>query len=241
MNTTTTTVQRGTTSSRHHRTSPVRRIFGVVTDPQSYRNLGYLLVGLPLGTIWFSVLVSALSAGISMVVVALIGIPMLLGTWYLIRWFANVERATANLLLDQHLVAAPMAAPAPAHGNPWSRLRSMSAEHDRRRELGFLMLRFPAGIATFTAAVTALTVPVIVAIAPFTARYGGDHPFGEWRYSSRFEDAASSSWAWFLMPLGAVLLIGSFHLLNVLARACGRWTAAWLGNDSDSRRRAVAP
>ena len=30
--------------------SPLRRFFGVVAEPQSYRNLAYLLLGLPLGT-----------------------------------------------------------------------------------------------------------------------------------------------------------------------------------------------
>jgi len=234
---TTPTIHRGITSSHHDLDSPRRHIVGVVADPQSYRNLGYLLLGLPIGTLWFTVLVTALSVGFSMIVVALLGIPMLLGTWYLTRWFANAERLTANVLLGQQLAAAPMAAP--AHGNPWSQLRSMSAEHDRRRELGFLMLRFPAGIATFTAAVTALAVPVVVAMAPFTARYGGEQPFGEWSHSARIEAAASSPWAWFLVPLGAVLLIGSFHLLNVLARACGRWTSAWLGNDREVARRTV--
>ena len=46
------------------------------------------------------------------------------------------------------------------------------------------------------------------------------------------EDVASSSpWSWFLVPLGLAMLIVSFHLMNTLARACGRWTTAWLGTD----------
>ncbi len=231
----TTTISRQTIPSHAHRTSsptPVRRIFGVVTHPQSYRNIGYLLVGLPLGTIWFAVLISGLSVATSMLVVALIGIPMLWGMWYVVRCFANVERSTANVLLGSHLALAPIATN--DRGNLWVRLRSMSSDRDRWRELGYLMLRFPAGIVTFTAAVTALATPFVVAYAPFSARYGGNHPFGDWSQSSRMEDAASSSWAWFLVPFGFVLLIASFHLLNALARACGRWTTAWLGADKPS-------
>ena len=90
-----------------------------------------------------------------MLVVALLGIPMLLGT--LVRRsarFANVERGAANVLLGRHLARAPMASA--DRGNLWVRLRSMSSERDRWRELGYLMLRFPVGIATFTVAVTAL-------------------------------------------------------------------------------------
>lgn len=237
MNTTATTVSRPTNASHTQpgdRRSPLRRFFGVVAEPNSYRNLGYLLVGLPLGTIWFSVLVSGISVGVSMLVVALLGIPMLLGLWYVTRAFANVERRVANVLLDQDLPSAPFAAP--ERGNLWVRLRAMTRDRDRWRELGYLMLRFPAGIATATAAVTALTTPVMVAYAPIHIRYD-DHPFGDWALSTRMEEVASSSWSWLLVPLGLVMLFGSFHLLNAIARACGRWTTAWLGvpqRDTDS-------
>ena len=45
------------------RSSLLRSRFTVVGQPQSYRNIGYLLVGLPLGTVWFTVLVSGLTPG----------------------------------------------------------------------------------------------------------------------------------------------------------------------------------
>jgi hypothetical protein len=109
----------------------------------------------------------------------------------------------------------------------------MSGERDRRRELGFLLLRFPVGIATFTGAVTAMATPVLVAYAPFVARYD-DEPFGDWALSSRMENVATSSWAWLLVPLGIALLIPAFHALNALARGCGRWTAAALANSAGS-------
>ncbi|MGD9701159.1 MAG: sensor domain-containing protein [Acidimicrobiia bacterium] len=226
-----TTVSHSTTSPHAQptdRRSLVRRFFGVVAQPQSYRNIAYLLLGLPLGTVWFTVLISGASVGVSMLGVALLGIPMLLGLWYLVRSFANVERSTANLLLGHDLALEPIASR--DHGNLWVRLRSMTSDRDRWRELGYLMLRFPVGVATFTAAVTALSTPVMVAYAPFSVRYGEDHPFGDWSLSSTMEDVASSSpWSWFLVPLGLAMLIAAFHLLNALANACGRWTTAWLG------------
>ena len=230
---TTTTSHRTTRrpSSPASRTSPVRRFLGVVAEPQSYRNLTYLLVGLPLGTLWFALLISGLSVGVSMVVVALAGVPMLLGLAYVSRSFANVERRAANVLLGHHLAAAPQASA--VRGNVWVRLRSMCRDRGRRRELVYLLARFPVGIATFTVAVTALATPVLVAYAPFAAH----HPFGSWSLSSNLEHVASSSpWSWFLVPLGAVLLIVSFHLVNTVAKACGRWTAACLGADQAGDR-----
>lgn len=95
----------------------MRGFFGVVAEPQSDRNIGYLLLGVVLGTAWLTLLITALSISLSMVVVALLGIPLLLGTWYVIRAFANVERGIATVLLGQHLRSAPMAS---GHrGNLW--------------------------------------------------------------------------------------------------------------------------
>ena len=54
-----------------HRASRARRLFGVIVQPQSYRNVAYLLLGLPLGTMWFTVLVTGVAVGVSMLVVAL--------------------------------------------------------------------------------------------------------------------------------------------------------------------------
>ncbi len=232
----TTTISREATPAHTHPTKPtsvLRRIFGVVTQPQSYRNIAYLLLGLPLGTIWFSVLISGLSTAISMLVVALLGIPMLVGMWYVTRALANIERSTANALLGRQLAPAPMASP--DHGNLWVRLRSMTNDRTRRRELGYLLLRFPVGIATFTAAITALTTPIMVAYAPFAARYDHSDPFGNSSLSPTIKDIASNSpWSWLLVPAGLAMLIGSFHLLNALTRACGRWTTAWLDVDTSS-------
>ncbi len=206
--------------------SRLRRTLGVGSDPQSYRNIAYLLLGLPMGILWFSLLVSVVSIGISTLFIALLGIPALIGCWYLTRTIANIERVTANTLLSQQLSPARFDAPT---GNLWSRLRAMSTDRARWRELGFVLLRFPVGVATFTAAVGLLTTSATVAYAPFYVRYSDDHSFGDWTLSSRLEDITSSPWAWLLVPLGTLSLIASLHLMSKLAEACGRWTSAWLG------------
>jgi hypothetical protein len=205
----------------------------VVVRPHTYRNVAYLLAGLPLGTLWFTLLVTGMSVGASLLVVALLGIPVLVGLGYATRVAANTERVVANGLLGVQLRSAPVAT---GHrGNLWVRLRTMWREPDRWREVGFLLLRFPAGIATFTLAVTALAVPVIVAVAPITARIGGDEPFGDWRYSGTLEDLTSSSWSWLLIPGGALLLLVAFHLLNLVADLCRRWAVAWLTSPPTAR------
>ena len=209
---------------RSPRTSPWRRFFDVVAQARSYRRIGFLLAGLPLGTAWFTALVAAVSTSVTMLVVGLVGIPMLWVTWLAVRAFANVERHATSVLLDRHLPAAPIEA---GTGNVWARLRSFSRDRDRWNELAYLLLRFPAGIATFTIAVTVLATPVLLATAPLHARLD-DHPFGDWAHSGDMERAATSPWAWLLVPLGVVLVFAAFHLLNRLAEWCGAWASAWL-------------
>ena len=168
------------------------------------KNLGYLLVGLPLGTLWFTLLVTGLSVAVSLVVVALVGIPLLVALGSLARWSANVERSAASALLGCSLPPASTAGPS---GNPWVRLKAMAADADRRRELWFLALRFPVGVATSTVAAVALGVPAAVAAAPFTS---------------------STAAAWLLLPVAAALLVGAVHVVNGVAGLCARWTNAWL-------------
>ena len=206
-----------------------RRFVGIVTEPQTYRNVVYLLLGLPLGTIWFSVLVAGLTVGLSLVAVALTGIPVLLGMWYVTRAFANTERVTSNALLG---TSFPPATFGPhGSGNPWRRLRSISSESQRWRELGFLLLRFPAGVVTFTVAVTALAVPFAIAYAPVAARIEGDEPFGSWSHSDQLERIFASAWSWGAVPAAVLVLLIDLHLTNAVARACARWAAVALDRE----------
>ena len=55
-------------TSTAKRRSPMRRFFGAVAETQSYRNIGYLLAGLVLATAWLTLLVTALSVSLSLVV-----------------------------------------------------------------------------------------------------------------------------------------------------------------------------
>lgn len=211
--------------------SPLGRIFGVVGEPQTYRNLAYLLLGLPIGAIWFCVLVTAVAIGVGTIPLALLGIPMLVGCWYLTRALANVERATTAAFLGRHTPHAAMDAPS---GNLWQQLRSMSGDRARWREFGYLMLRFPVGIATFTAATALLGTSAAVAYAPFHARMDGDDSFGDWSMSERLHDISSSPWAWLFVPLGLTLAIASLHVTNRLADACADWSVGVL-RPSDGR------
>src|SRR5918994_7344843 len=75
------------------------RFARVVWDPQSYRNLLYLLLALPLGVVYVTILAVGLSAGAGLAVV-LVGIVLLLATVFALRGMAMVERVLARRLLQ---------------------------------------------------------------------------------------------------------------------------------------------
>jgi len=205
----------------------LQRFVHVAIEPKTYSKLVHLLLGLPLGTIWFGVLLTGLTLAASLVVFALVGIPLMLVMCYVSRAMGNVERMTANALLGTHLEPAGFGPH--GHGNPWSRLRAMAEDRQRIREFAYLLLRFPAGVATFTIAIAALTVPITLALAPLAARIDHHEPFGSWSSGDDVEQLFRSPGAWAAVPIAGLLFVAALHLTNAVADICTRWTLHFLG------------
>ena len=206
----------------------VRQALRAPADPQTYRNFLYLVLGLPLGTIWFTLIVTVVAVGVGLTAVALIGIPVVLGWWYLIHALAAIERSTTKVLLGH-----PMPSLAPidhGDGNPWDRLRHVSTDAARWRELRYLLLRFPVGIATFAIAVSLPTIAVSIVWTPFHLRRD-DHDWGTWPFSTTLENLGTSDpWSWLFVPAGLLFALVSLHVMNRIAGICGRWTARAIGD-----------
>ena len=89
---------------REQLVSEMKRIpfIGVIADPQSYLNVVFLLLGLPLGVAYFVFLVTGISVGFGLTVVW-VGVPILalvlLGSWAMCRF----ERGLVNVLLKQDI------------------------------------------------------------------------------------------------------------------------------------------
>jgi len=192
---------------------------------QTYRNWLYLLLGFPLGTIWFTIILTLIVVGVGLIPLALIGVPVLLGSWYVVHWFTEVERwATISLL---GLPVEPLAPVDHGRGNPWTRLRHVSSDAARWRELRFLLLRFPLGIATFTLAVALPTIAATLMWTPFYLR-SDDHDWGTWPLSTTIENL-TSAWSWLFVPAGLIVGVVSLWAMNWLAKTCGRLTALAIG------------
>ncbi len=79
--------------------------FGAIVQPQSYVNILYLLLGLPLGTAYFVILVTGISLGFGLVVIW-VGVPILLLVFAVSWALCQFERTLAIGLLKADIPPA---------------------------------------------------------------------------------------------------------------------------------------
>jgi len=125
-------------------------------EGRTYAVVAYLLLGLPLGIMEFTLVVTGLAIGLGMLVTVL-GIPLLVVTLLLIRALAALERRLAWSLLGASM---PRCVPASDEGDRlfWARLRRLLGSRRTWTEMGFLLLRLPLGVIGFTIAVVVVSL-----------------------------------------------------------------------------------
>ena len=96
------------------------------------------------------------------------------------------------------------------------------------KTFGYLMLKFPFGVASFCVLTTAFSFSISLILAPFLYNVV-PIDFGLWRVDNKDEATV-----WCL--IGVVLLILSFHLVNGLALVWGRFAQIMLGPDPPAGR-----
>lgn len=213
------------------RSSPVTGALGRLArmpfEARTWAALAYSLLAFPLGIFYFVFLVTGLPLAVGLLIVW-VGIPILAlvfaGSW----GFAVFERETANLMLGARV---PPMGPRP-EAEPGRTVLERIGDHLANRvtwtSFVFLLLKFPLGIASFVAMVTALASSVAFLAAPLVYRHAG--------YGVRFEMDGT---LWRVDTLGEALLcavFGAFLLLVslVVARGLGvlwgRLAAVMLGS-----------
>ena len=198
---------------------PLQRYYGVFARPQTYLNLLYLVLGLPLGIAYFVSLVTFISVS-GALVITLVGIPLLVATMYYWCLVAGIERAHANVLLGTRI--RPMRFGS-GEGGFWKR-NSITARLGSGltwRSLLWLFLRFPQGIATFVLAVVLVSIPIEMTTLPITAPLGGGPDFYYWQIDTLAKGLI------FVVP-GLLLLPASLYVCNFAARLSGSLTRLFL-------------
>jgi uncharacterized membrane protein len=223
------------------------KIFGVYVERQTYLNLIYLLLQFPLGLIYFLYIVPAILV-ILVLLITLVGIP--LGILFLVSifglsWFhgrmseaflgirmpqkrrkliaGGSQEKMRNTLKDVtdfgNLISSPT----------WQKIESILKDVRLYTSTAYLFLTFSLGIIYFVIFVALLSSTVSLIVPPIdtfqpllmelfegTWAHFGLAQFGTTTYTITY-------------PIfGFILLTGTLHLSNVLARLHGRMTKALL-------------
>ena len=183
-------------------------VFGPLFVRRIYLGLVYAIAGLPLGTFYFCFIVTGLSLGLGLLV-TLVGIPVLVLTLAGCRGLAQLERTLSVSLLGASM---PREQSERGRGVLWRRLAGQLRSGATWRELAYLLIRFPSGIASFVIAVTvvgaagnALVEPFLIAFGVPGTQIGGWHVHTVWQ-------------ALLFVPPGIVLLLVAPAIFTVQAR-----------------------
>lgn len=176
------------------------------------------LLGLPLGVTYLVWLLTGLSLGVGLAI-TLIGIPILTLVLASVRPLLTAERGMANALLGAGIPDAPLTSGGDGVG---ARFKAYWTDAASWRGIAYLLVRFPAGLATFTIAIAAFGVAASLLAAPIVAPIDGDPwTFGDWQVDTVVEGLA-------LVPAGVITLVAAGWIsegLGALSRELARWGA----------------
>ncbi|MFF2650876.1 sensor histidine kinase [Streptomyces sp. NPDC058045] len=169
----------GSPAGRHRLPTGLRAPF----EARTWRELGYLLLSLPLSTAMFGFTVAMLSAGAGLLVTFL-GVPVLAAALAACRGFGSLERTRARALL--HLdVAAPEPVRAAKPG-PMSWMGALLKSGASWRHALYGLLHFPWAVFAFVVAVSfwsygwaMLTYPLWQWVFPAYVGVGGLQLYGD--------------------------------------------------------------
>ena len=108
---------------------------------------GYTLLGFPLAVVSFSVIVTGLSAGLSTLVIV-VGLPILAGTLFIARAFADIERLRIPAVLRRPRIR-PIYRTAQPGAGVWKRIVTPLTQVQFWLDLAHGILSFPIAVATF--------------------------------------------------------------------------------------------
>jgi len=194
--------------------NPLRRLFGVYSDPRAYSSLFYMFLTLATGIIYF-VFVTAgisLSAGLAVLIV---GVPFFLAFIGMARVISLGEGRLLEAITGERMPRRPLH-PGPTTG--WgAQILEMLRDARTWTTLAYLVLMLPLGIVYFTIAVTGIaigggfvTVPFVVMAQHFhwTQDFGPIEPL--W--------LASPPGMLLSVAFGVLVLTALMHLARVIAR-----------------------
>ncbi|MFJ8507042.1 sensor histidine kinase [Streptomyces avermitilis] len=173
----------GAEERRHRLPAPLR----APVEARSWREFGYLMLGLPIGIVMFTYAVTMFALGAGLLVTFL-GIPVLAAALAGCRGFGALERARARRLLG-----LDVAAPEPLRmkgGGPMAWMGAMLKSGASWRHLLYAVLQFPWAVFAFVVALNfwaygwaLLTYPLWFWLFPMYGGQGGLQLYGDQAHS----------------------------------------------------------
>jgi signal transduction histidine kinase len=204
-----------------------------LVSPRTWLAMTSHLAGLFTGLVAMVVFITGLSLGFSLLVLALVGLPILGLTLRAADWFAVAERARIALMLGVRVPAWPAAARAGYRWGVVPRWR-MLTERATWSEIGYGLLRFPVSAVALTLSVSAWAAGLVLLALPLYNRFlpSGGADIGGTVLKSAPVLAASA-------VIGLVLLLAAPQLTRGLANADAALSRWLLGPRSDLAARVT--
>jgi Putative sensor len=187
-----------------------------------FPNLVYLLLALPLGVLYFVILVTGYTLGAGLII-TLVGVPILVTMIFVTYLLGDLDRAMTSKLLGVR-IAKPEAKPSQddsARSILVAQLKSMQFW----KEFGYLLLKMPLGVVAFTVTITFVSVSLVLIAAPFIVTFVPGAAMTLWhgQQIDTMQEAVVTSVVGLGLGLITVLLINGF------ARALGSISVWALG------------
>jgi len=144
-------------------------------------NLIYLLLSLPIGILYFVFLITGFSLGAGLLI-TLIGIPILVAMIFVTYILGDLDRKMTSLLLGIN-IAKPEARPS-TDDSARSILVAQVKSLQFWKELGYLLLKMPLGVISFTISIVLVAVSLAFIAAPFILTYA---PYAQMQLWNGFE------------------------------------------------------
>jgi len=174
-----------------------------------FPNLVYLLLALPLGILYFVILVTGYALGAGLII-TLVGIPILVTMIFVTYLLGDLDRAMTSKLLGVK-IAKPEAKPAKddsARSILVTQLRSL----EFWKEFIYLLLKMPLGVIAFTVTIVLISLSLGLIAAPFILTYVPEAQMMLWHgfVVDTMQEALVTSVVGLILGVISVLLINGF-------------------------------
>lgn len=187
------------------RSSHLEVFVSVVAERQTYRNLAYLLLAIPLGFAYYVGMLFGLVLGIFLVL-AIVGIPLVVLSLIRSRYVVSFERRLANALLETE-IEAPNDVPSVSDDGIVSTVVGLLRAESTWKGLGFLVLKSVIAFVSFLFLFIAGFTALALTLAPLSSSV---EVWEVWTIETHWESALA-------VPIGLAVGVLVLHATNRIA------------------------